>query len=587
MSDAFEQPDALEQRLARIEASLQRIEEQLGTVPAEREEFDGTIEQIEHAEQAEQVAEEAAQAPPRDATPAPAEPSRDETLFETPTAFAVENWIDKIGIALLLLGLGFLFKLSVEMGLLTAPIKVALGALVGVGLGVAGWRVREDRLRLSQILLGGSSAALYITLFAAYYFYDLLPHAVAFAGMSGVTMATFVLATRERDAALAIVGALGGFATPLVLSSGSGDYVGLTLYNSVLVAGMTAIYLIRGWKSLLAVNALGGWLLAAIALVAFDQADSTGPVEAAMLQAGVLLVWVATGLVPAVRDHLRGHTTASWLTHLLALGSPLLGLLASRALWDIPDGAWAAGYVALTAAYALGGRHLADRQLAGLAATFRFVAALMLTLAVVTSVPLEHLAAALALEAVALHFVGRRLDETPLLISGHLLALTAIGLMFETAIGAVTGLPFLNPDGLVTLTVLASLLAISFSVDSKTSARVYRYPAHALLLVVLLDQTAHVAHGDLFGTACWGAYAIGLLVAGIYKDIAELQYVGLATVLLAVGKLLWLDMAGTETLWRVLLFLAFGAALLAVSYFAPALGGRSESADGADKQISR
>ncbi len=105
----------------------------------------------------------------------------------------------------------------------------------------------------------------------------------------------------------------------------------------------------------------------------------------------------------------------------------------------------------------------------------------------------------------------------------------------------------------------------------------YRYIIHGLALLYLHDQATLAAHGDILATACWGIYAIALLVAGLSGAVRQLKYVGLATVILAAAKLLVVDMAGTETIWRVLLFLGFGGALLALSYFAPILS--SEKAE--------
>ncbi|QDG52351.1 DUF2339 domain-containing protein [Persicimonas caeni] len=589
MSEADEHNDALEKRLEGIEASLRRIEARLGVTETVTVTETETVTEPEPETGARQPETGTRQPEPEPVT----EPvTVTEPEPATGNGIAVENWLDKIGIGLLLLGLGFLFKLSVELGLLTPPIKVGLGLLTGAGLGVAGWRVRESRRRLSQILMGGSSAAFYITLFAAYQFYDLLPHPIAFAGMIAVTLATFFIAIRQEDPALAVVGALGGFATPFMLSSGSGNYVGLSIYNAILVAGMVAIYAMRGWKSLLSVTAFGGWLIAAIAVVMSLDDALVGTVDTAVLGLHLLVVWGAIGVVPLLRPadsereakeiEAKQDPLRTLIVHGLTLVSPFFSLGLARALWDLPDWAWSTGYLIVAAAYFAGSFPLESRRSRSLASNVRAVAGLLLTLAIADYFTFDVWPVAFAMEAVALTLAARELDETPLRWGAHILAITAIfwlGFMLFDGSDAA-GLAFLNASSAKAVGVLGSVLTMSLLLRGRTAKLAYRYAVHFLLLIYLLDQSMLAANGDVLGTACWGIYAIGLLIAGLRVDSKHLKYTGLATVVLAVGKLLVIDMAGTETIWRVLLFLGFGLALLAVSYVAPVLGGRASSASG-------
>lgn len=69
-----------------------------------------------------------------------------------------EYWLNKVGIGLLLFGVAFLFKYSVDQGWITPPIKVGLGMFIGVALAVVGMRMHRHRRDFSQVLLGGSGA---------------------------------------------------------------------------------------------------------------------------------------------------------------------------------------------------------------------------------------------------------------------------------------------------------------------------------------------------------------------------------------------------------------------------------------------
>lgn len=100
----------------------------------------------------------------------------------------------------------------------------------------------------------------------------------------------------------------------------------------------------------------------------------------------------------------------------------------------------------------------------------------------------------------------------------------------------------------------------------------FEWAAHVLFLAAALHQSAELAHGDLIATAIWGAYSIALISAATIRVSVARQWMGISALMLAALKLLFVDMHGAETLWRVLLFIAFGVALLALSYWAPGRG---------------
>ena len=70
-----------------------------------------------------------------------------------------EWWLNKVGIALLLFGVAFLFKFSWDQGwlqaLLTPWVRVGVGLATGGVLTVAGFRVAGERRGFAQVLFGG------------------------------------------------------------------------------------------------------------------------------------------------------------------------------------------------------------------------------------------------------------------------------------------------------------------------------------------------------------------------------------------------------------------------------------------------
>ena len=132
------------------------------------------------------------------------------------------------------------------------PIEFRLAAIAATALVllVLGWRLRHKRSAYAQILQGGAIAVLYITLFTAFRFYGVIGAGQAFALMAVVAALAAALAVLQNAAALAVVGSLGGFATPLLLSSGTGSHVGLFSYYLVLDLGIAAVAWFRNWRLL-------------------------------------------------------------------------------------------------------------------------------------------------------------------------------------------------------------------------------------------------------------------------------------------------------------------------------------------------
>jgi uncharacterized membrane protein len=268
-----------------------------------------------------------------------------------------EDWLNYVGIGLLLFGLAFLFRYSVEQGWLVPTVRVGFGVALGSVLLGTGLRVYGTRRRLRQVLLGGSSATFYATVFAAYQLYGLVAYPVAFGSMVLITVATIGLAVRQNDPSLAIIGTIGGLGTPFLLSGPAESVGGLAAYTCTVLAGACTIVFVKGWRALLYTTVAGGWL---VFLVASVQAGTLGarPPDVWTLQVGIGVGWLLLAGTPVARalyrrkrpgtargtalrgriDRLLGEAMPAYG---LVLPSPLLGLGASRLLWSPPDAVWA------------------------------------------------------------------------------------------------------------------------------------------------------------------------------------------------------------------------------------------------------
>jgi hypothetical protein len=115
-----------------------------------------------------------------------------ELPFELAKLRRWEWWMNKVGIALFLMGVVFLFKFSWDRGwlqvLLTPAVRVGLGILLGTALVWVGLRVYAGRRAFAQVVLGGGIGTYYITGFAAFNMLGVFSYPVAFAFMAAVTV---------------------------------------------------------------------------------------------------------------------------------------------------------------------------------------------------------------------------------------------------------------------------------------------------------------------------------------------------------------------------------------------------------------
>jgi uncharacterized membrane protein len=172
------------------------------------------------------------------------------------------NTIVKVGVGILFIGLAFLAKYASEHAHLPVEVRLAaIGAAAIVLLGF-GWRLRVTRPDYAQVLQGGAVAVLYLTLFAAFRYYGVLAATPAFVLMVAVAALAAALAVLQDARSLAVVGALGGFATPLIVSTGSNDHVALFTYYLVLDAGIALVAWSKTWRLLNLVGFVATFLVA-------------------------------------------------------------------------------------------------------------------------------------------------------------------------------------------------------------------------------------------------------------------------------------------------------------------------------------
>lgn len=192
------------------------------------------------------------------------EPPRVEVTPEPPSApidweslLGVKGaaWVG--GIALITSAI-FFARWTIEQGLVTPELRFLLMLFAGVGsLVAAELGLRKGYERTANPLSGAGIAILYIAFFAGHARYELITMPTAFAGMVVVTITACFLAVRYDAFPTAVLGLLGGFVTPVALSTGEDRPVGLFFYILLLNLGLLAVGTKRRWPGLFELGLLG------------------------------------------------------------------------------------------------------------------------------------------------------------------------------------------------------------------------------------------------------------------------------------------------------------------------------------------
>ncbi len=170
--------------------------------------------------------------------------------------------LNRAGALALILAVGFFLQHAFDNDWLNETARVILGGAAGMLLIAGGYRFHRRQLSVfSQGLTGAGVAILYLSIYAAFDFYHLVPQPVAFFLMTLVTAAALLISLYYDARAIALLGWAGGFLTPLLLVTAELNTLGLFVYLTLLDAGLIAILVRRRrWRllELLAVAATYG-----------------------------------------------------------------------------------------------------------------------------------------------------------------------------------------------------------------------------------------------------------------------------------------------------------------------------------------
>lgn len=485
--------------------------------------------------------------PARRSGPATPPPSRPATpaIAQDAWRWLIEgNWVAKVGIVLVLIALGAFFRFASAQGWLTFPIELRLAAVAAGAIGalVLGWRERHRRRLFALNLQGGAIAVLLLTVFAAYRMYQLLPGGMTFALLLGLVAACAFLAIRQDSRGLAVFGLIGGFAAPILASTGQGSHVALFSYYLLLNVGILAISWAKGWRVLNVLGFLFTFVIGTLWGVQRYVPEHFATTEPFLV--AFFLFYLAIPLLPAIRGtdpDRRDRVDGS-----LVFGTPLAAFALQTALLvDDRDRLALSALVVAIIYAALAWFVWKHAQLARWRKAYAGLALVFSTLVIPLAFSAQTTAAFWAIEGAALVWLGIDQDQRRLRWVGLLLQLMAACALF---IGG--GVP--ADATLVLNRVAITGLVIAFA--AVFSATVYQRRESGNVLSPLLVVWA----------ALWwfgiGFHEIDRVVPGDHRTDIVLLFIaasalvfGLARRGLGVPSLAWPAqlVLGTAILWVI------------------------------------
>ena len=163
-----------------------------------------------------------------------------------------------LGAIVLALAAVMFLRYTIEHDLIPPIVRVAIGVIVGLASIAASEALRKrDYTTTANALAGGGIVVLYVSTWSARVLYELIATGFAYGLMILITVTCGLLSWRHRARVTAVLGLVGGFATPILLSTGSDNPIGLFSYVLLLDLGLLTLARRRGWPGLMMLTLAG------------------------------------------------------------------------------------------------------------------------------------------------------------------------------------------------------------------------------------------------------------------------------------------------------------------------------------------
>jgi uncharacterized membrane protein len=503
------------------------------------------------------------------------------------------HWLNRVGIAAVLIGVSYFLEYAFEHNWIGPSTRVVIGLFAGIAIVLWSERFRKRGYDIfSYSLKAVGIGVLYLSLWASFQVYHLLPSSMVFAAMIIVTASTCALAVAQDAEVLAIFAIAGGFATPALLSTGENHEIVLFSYLVLLDLALLVLTLVKPWRRISILGFIGtlvyyiGWYNSF-----YDRAQLTATLIFATLffaifaAAPLLLLrhsedrTIPLGLAFAngVTYFLQGYVTliaiSSTQTAWFALLLATVYLLIVRVKLGVPDS---------NAANSLRLMHLA-------------LAIGLITVAIPIRLENHAITIGWLIESAALLWVAGRLKSELLNVFALAALALGVGKLLLMDYFAPTSLLFNNRMGVYAVAVAVLAYAAYQNAGHQDEARRTVAAVAIILLNVValrglslevsdyyarqmprlgnfvspsafLQRRSILIARDFTYSALWMAYGAMLMIIGFWRNSAFVRWQALVLIALTIVKVFVYDTSQLDHIYRILSFIALGILLLAVSF---------------------
>ena len=534
-----------------------------------------------------------------DVRPAPAPPVFVPPATEVPglEARIGSHWLNRIGIAAVLIGVSFFLNYAFENNWIGAAGRIAIGLIAGIAVVLWSERFRSRGYYVfSYSLKAVGIGALYLSLWASFQVYHLMPSSVVFACMLMVTAATCAMALSQNAEILAVFAITGGFSTPVLLSTGVNREFALFSYVLVLDVGILALVFFKPWRRLLLLGFLGtlilycGWYAEFYSRSQFQPTLIFATLFFAIFAIAPLLMLHqerGSGIMPL------GMAFANAVTYFLQAYAMIADISVTAMAWFS---------LLLAAVYLLLNRfrpRTSDQQAEQKLRLMHLALAVgLITVAIPIRLEAHWITIGWFVEAALLLWLADRIKSDLLNIFALMALVLGVGrLLFWD--NFESGHLIFNMRMAVYGVAIAVLGLVAYNASkrsddpAKTIAAIAVVAMNALALVALTHEIADYysqqmvaihpqpgswsiedwarAHsieiaGNFTYSALWMAYGAMLMVIGFWRGSAFVRWQALLLIAATIIKVFVLDTSQLDRIYRILSFVALGVLLLAVSF---------------------
>ena len=507
------------------------------------------------------------------------------------------HWFNRIGIAAVLIGVSYFLKLAFENNWIGPTGRVAIGMIAGIAVVLWSERFRSKGYRIfSYSLKAVGIGVMYLSLWASFQVYHLMPSGVVFVCMLVVTGATCTMALSQDAEILAVFAITGGFSTPVLLSTGVNREVALFSYVLLLDLGILALIVFKPWRRLLWLGFAGTLTLYVAWYGDFytrSQIDTTlsfatlffavfaaAPMFMLRQEEGAGIMPLAFAFVNAATYFLQAYAMISEISNTymawfsLALAAVYLGLNRGR-----PQSSAAAE------------NNLRLMHLA--------LAVGLITVAIPIRLEAHWITMGWFVEAAALLWIGERIKSDLLNVFALAALVLGIGRLLFFYTDFAPGQLVFNFRMLVYAVAVAVLGFVAYTAAKRGDENSRIIGAVAVIglnLLALRALTLEVSDyfsrqlattsppqgywrpenwmrvrsvefmRDFTYSALYMSYGAMLMVIGFWRASAFVRWQALILIAVTIGKVFIYDLAELDRVYRILSFIVLGILLLAISF---------------------